>query len=196
MQCPRSCSRSFPWLHLEPHQASWCLIPLSQAGAPLFFLSPSIDFGSCEDSAGVGTGPDHAAWERGWLNGIEMAVTLGRRWCWLKFEPLGWCLWMVSALSRVSHRLLSGLFLTLPLVGPPLARYKGQYLDQGYALGSLPRDGDGQVSAKVTVIAWPLFLGCKRKTLAFCIFSFHLIFILPQYQNQNLTHSLSRTGEK
>lgn len=90
----------------------------------------------------------------------------------LKFEPLGWCLWMVSALSRVSHRLLSGLFLTLPLVGPPLARHKGQYLDQGYALGSLPRDGDGQVSAEVTVVAWPLCLGCRGRLWLSVFFPF------------------------
>lgn len=53
----------------------------------------------------------------------------------MKFEPgdsvLGCCLHC----PRVSHWLLSGLFLTLPPVGPPLTRCRGQNPGQGHVLG-------------------------------------------------------------
>lgn len=104
---------------------------------------------------------------------------------------------MVSALSRVSHRLLSGLFLTLPLVGPPLARYRGQYLGQGYALGYLSWGRDGQVSVKVADIAWPFFLVCKGGLWLYVFFSLSFYFLytrLPELEPDtfSLSHTLGR----
>lgn len=55
--------------------------------------------GGSEAFAGAGIDPDQAAGERGGCVALEWRLYWGRGWLPLKFEPWGWCPWMVSALS-------------------------------------------------------------------------------------------------
>lgn len=73
-------------------------IPQAVLGLIYFWSLWAVCRGS-EAFPGAGIGPDEVVGERGGRVALEWHLSWGRRWLQLKFEPLGWCPWMVSALS-------------------------------------------------------------------------------------------------
>lgn len=66
---------------------------------PIYFWSLWYVCGGSKAFAGAGISPGQAVGREGWPCGIGVAIVLGRKWLQLKFEPWGWCPWIVSALS-------------------------------------------------------------------------------------------------
>lgn len=177
---------SHPWqnspLTLEPPAAG------SQPKLGLiYFWSLWAFYGVSEAFAGAGISPDQAVGERGGHVALEWQLYWVRRWLQLKFEPWGWCPWMMSALS-----LNESLAIVRPFPDPATCRVSLNKVwgpDQGHDL-EWPSWGV-QISKglEVTQQRWQYLPGPhpwgRKWSGLMCYVPLPFVFILSHYKNHS-----------